>query len=198
MANRQSRFTVSTDTCRAAAVLLEAQAREEAQLHDLGLAGVNGLESPQRVIQFDEVLLQRLRHVHRQFQGHLAHASATLVVVTRARMIDEDTPHRARRHGEEVGPILPLHAIELDQPEVRLVDERGRLQRVAVTFVAQVPSSQVMQLMVHAAARAGQEPRVRPFPTPAARSVGVSAELGTTKFTPADVIDAPFRTRTPP
>ena len=149
LANRQSRFTVSTEVSSAAGGLLNAQASEEAQLDDLCLARVNRLEPPQRVIQFDEVPLRLPRYLHRQLQRDFGRSSASLVVVPGASVIDEDPPHRARRHREEVGAILPLDAIEVDEPEVRLVDERCRLQCVTSALMSQVLPGQLTQLLIH-------------------------------------------------
>ena len=53
-----------------------------------------------------------------------------------------------RGHAEEVGAVLPLHARLIDHPHVRLVDERGRLQRVAGALAAQVVGREAAQLRV--------------------------------------------------
>ena len=41
------------------------------------------------------------------------------------------------------------HAIELDQPEVRLVDKRGCLECMARTLAGHVPSRQLAQLVMN-------------------------------------------------
>ena len=45
--------------------------------------------------------------------------------------------------------ILPLDAIEVDQPEVRLVDGRCRLQCVTSALMSQVLPGQLTQLLIH-------------------------------------------------
>ena len=46
-------------------------------------------------------------------------------------MIDEDPPHHHRGHANELGAVLPVvHLPLVDQPEIRLVHERGGLQGV--------------------------------------------------------------------
>jgi len=45
--------------------------------------------------------------------------------------------------------ILPLHAAGIDQPQIRLVDERCRLQRMAGPFVRHVPAGDAAELAVH-------------------------------------------------
>jgi len=44
--------------------------------------------------------------------------------------------------------IVPLHVTDIDELQVRLVDERGWLQRVAVTFVPHVAPGDAAQFRV--------------------------------------------------
>ena len=53
-----------------------------------------------------------------------------------------------RRDAEEVRAILPLHATLIDQLQERLVDQRGRLQRVIATFTIHAAARETMQLAV--------------------------------------------------
>jgi hypothetical protein len=48
-----------------------------------------------------------------------------------------------------VSPVLPLHRVLLDQPEVGLVDERGRLERVVRPLNREIVASEAAQLRVH-------------------------------------------------
>ena len=47
-----------------------------------------------------------------------------------------------------MGLALPVELIESEQPDVCLVDERGRLQRVVGTFLAHVADGDFVQLPV--------------------------------------------------
>jgi len=49
-----------------------------------------------------------------------------------------DAAHHLRGHGEEVVPALPVHPGDIDQPQVRLVDERGGLEGMVRALVAHV------------------------------------------------------------
>jgi hypothetical protein len=49
----------------------------------------------------------------------------------RERGINEYSPHDTSRDREKVRSILPFHLANLDEPEIRLIDERGGLQRMA-------------------------------------------------------------------
>jgi hypothetical protein len=54
----------------------------------------------------------------------------------RPRVIDEDPPHHHRGHANELGAVLPVHQPLVDQPEIRLVHERGGLQGVVEPLAA--------------------------------------------------------------
>jgi hypothetical protein len=55
-------------------------------------------------------------------------------------MIDGDLAHRARREGEEVPSVAPESPLRLHEFEVRLVDERRRIQCVARPAACQLPA----------------------------------------------------------
>ncbi len=63
-------------------------------------------------------------------------------------MVDQDPPHRLRGDREEVPAVLPLDSGLVDQPEVGLVDERGRLQRLVRPFAAELAPGDRAQLAV--------------------------------------------------
>ena len=68
--------------------------------------------------------------------------------IVAARVVDEDAAHRLSRNGEEMGAVLPVHALVIDQPQVRFVDQRRRLQAVAGTLAPHVPVRQTTELVV--------------------------------------------------
>jgi hypothetical protein len=47
-----------------------------------------------------------------------------------------------------VGAILPLDLLDLDQPQIRLVDERGGLQCMSGVFALRVPPREAPQFVV--------------------------------------------------
>ena len=55
-----------------------------------------------------------------------------------ARVVDQDAPHHLRGDAEEVRATLPGDAILAGEPEVRLVDQGGGLQRVVRPFAAKI------------------------------------------------------------
>ncbi len=76
--------------------------------------------------------------------------AAALAGALLSRVIDEHAPHRLRGEGEEVMAIVDdVGAVH--EAQIRLVDERGRLQRVLPGFAAHVASRQLMKLRVQGA-----------------------------------------------
>jgi hypothetical protein len=71
-------------------------------------------------------------------------------------MIHQDTPHQLRRYGKKMGTALPLHAPVVDQPGIRLVNQRGRLQRVASAFVAHIAAGEAPQFVINNGSEAVQ------------------------------------------
>jgi hypothetical protein len=63
-------------------------------------------------------------------------------------VIDEQAAHDARRNPEEVGATLTPDPVLPDEFEIRLVDERRRLERLRTMLPAQVVRSQPSQLVV--------------------------------------------------
>ena len=48
-----------------------------------------------------------------------------------------------------MGAILPVYPLDIDKPDVCLVDQGGSLQRVARGFLPHVPRSNPMQILVN-------------------------------------------------
>jgi hypothetical protein len=63
-------------------------------------------------------------------------------------VIDEDATHHLRRHAEEVGAILPDHALLSNQAQIRLMNQGRRLQRVARMLLTQVPGGAPSQFLL--------------------------------------------------
>ena len=70
----------------------------------------------------------------RQAERHPLGLAAALVGGAVARVIDEDPPHHHRGDAHELGAVRPVHLPLVDQPEIRLVHERGGLQGVVAAL----------------------------------------------------------------
>jgi len=64
-------------------------------------------------------------------------------------MVDKDAPDELGRKREEVVSITPLHLALIDKAQIRFVDQRGSLKRVAGTFPVQARLREPTQLSVH-------------------------------------------------
>ena len=64
------------------------------------------------------------------------------------RHVDQHAPHDLRRHGEEVGAVLPARVLPVDQPQVGFVDQRRRLQEVARPLSRHVARREAVQLLL--------------------------------------------------
>jgi hypothetical protein len=60
----------------------------------------------------------------------------------------ENTSHHTCRHRQEMGAVLPLHLLHVDEPEIGLVDQGGGLQRVTTSFEAHVTARDTVRLVV--------------------------------------------------
>jgi hypothetical protein len=63
-------------------------------------------------------------------------------------VVDQNSTHERRGHGQEVRPIRPIGAPLIDQPQVRLVNQRGRLKGMIGSFVSQLPCGERSQFAV--------------------------------------------------
>jgi YVTN family beta-propeller protein len=92
-------------------------------------------------------------------------------------VVDEDTPHHIRRDPKEMAAILPRHRDVTDQPQIHLVNQSRRLQRVVVAFLTEATGGALPQLTVHerqqliASAKVPSPPRAKQ-PAGSAGSVG--------------------------
>src|SRR5437667_6921300 len=75
--------------------------------------------------------------------------AAALIRLMGAGMVHKDAAHQLRGDAVELRTVLPLRVLLIDQLEVSLVDQRRRLQRVALTLSPQIVTRQPAQLAVN-------------------------------------------------
>ena len=107
-------------------------------------------------------------------RGH-DHAAAVLVARVAARMIDQDAPHHVAAIAKKCA--RSRQAVHVDEPQVRFVGERRRLQRVAGALGLHVVVGEAMQLVVDDQDErvGGRQDPGRPEPAAAGRSARVPA-----------------------
>ena len=128
--------------------VVEGQPAEKSQLHHAALARIERRQLGQRRVQIEEVDVWRVvvrdGAVERQARpsagpfGHLAPPG----------VIYQDPAHHLGRQGEEMRSILPIGVPLVDESEVRLVDQRRRLQQVPRLFVPESGRRPAAQLLV--------------------------------------------------
>jgi hypothetical protein len=79
--------------------------------------------------------------------GDAVQVAAALLRQALARVVDDDAAHRRRRIGEEVRAIVELRGVAADEFQVRLVHERGGIERVPV-LPGELPARHGVQLLV--------------------------------------------------
>ena len=74
--------------------------------------------------------------------------AATLLIVPCARVVHEDAPHHASGHRQEMRAVVPRHVFRVDQPQIRFVDERRRLEAVPGTLSRHAAPRDLVELPV--------------------------------------------------
>src|SRR5438128_12094040 len=75
--------------------------------------------------------------------------AASFLIISRPGKIDEDTPHQAGTKAKEMGAILPIDVVCIDQPEIDLMNQGSGLQGLTGLFTCHVAMGQAVQLVVN-------------------------------------------------
>jgi len=62
---------------------------------------------------------------------HLYRGASAPLILLRPRPVHQDASHQAGGHRQKVSPVLPFDLLDVDETEVRLVDEGRGLQTMA-------------------------------------------------------------------
>ena len=81
-------------------------------------------------------------------QRHFPDASASPVVATRASRVNQETAHHPGRKRKEVRTAFELNPVDVDQPEVGLVDESRCLQGMTRWLTPHVAVGKASQFVV--------------------------------------------------
>lgn len=122
--------------------LVDGQTAEKPQLDDLTPPGVKSGQALERAIQCDQVDRAFGGHESRFVEADLLCAPAALRVATRARVIDEDSPHEARGNPQKVCAILPAEWWGIRESHKHFVDKGGGLECVAFSLAAHVAAGE--------------------------------------------------------
>lgn len=75
--------------------------------------------------------------------------TSTFFSAVGARIFNENTPHDLCRHAEEGGTVFQINPALFHQPEIKLVDQSGRLKNVVRPFMAHLGSSNAAQILIY-------------------------------------------------
>jgi hypothetical protein len=65
------------------------------------------------------------------------------------RVINQHLPHQPGGNSQEVCAIAGFERSLVNQPQIRLMDQRGALQRMTGTFAPQLASRDIAQLLIN-------------------------------------------------
>ena len=146
-ASRQSRVRVSGEIFKTVAVsstLSPPKNRNSTTRLRRGSSVANALS----VVERHEILSTIVCSESLVVQRDLLTASSAFLITAGRCIVHQDAPHQASRYREKVRAIAPAHPTDIDQSQIRLVDECGDLQDVAGAFVRHVPTGDTAELLM--------------------------------------------------
>src|SRR5687767_12394966 len=127
---------------------LDGGAAEEPELDEARLFGIEVRELGQCRVEIEQVDRWLAAGDESLVEGDTVARAAALGGAARAGALDQNLTHRVRGDGAEVGAVLPPARAVLHQPQVGLVHERRRLQRLPRFLAADVTRREPAQLLV--------------------------------------------------
>src|SRR5262249_7463051 len=95
----------------------------------------SGREFAQDIIQIEQFLIGAKRE-EMVIEGGASPLPTMTLTTLASSLLDEDPPHGLRGRDEEVPATIPmLHLLDINQPKVSFVNQRGRLQRLSRLFL---------------------------------------------------------------
>ena len=101
------------------------------------------------LVQGNQIATRFLRQGQVVAQGDSNGTGAPFLVTPRTGEINENPAHQTSGHGEEVRAVLPADAAALDQTDIYLVDERGCLKAMPLSFSGHSATSDPMEFVVN-------------------------------------------------
>src|SRR5437773_1748400 len=128
--------------------LFHAESAKEAHFHNLHFAWIDSRQPVHRVIERQQVHVLIAAHDGCLFQGDVLHATSAFQVVA-PRVLYQNAPHQLGRNREEMGAILPLHALVIHQAHVGFIDQGRGLEAVAGALAFHVALRQTVELVIN-------------------------------------------------
>src|SRR5437867_6188264 len=128
--------------------LFHAESAKEAHFDNLHFAWIDSRQCVHRVIERQQVHVLIAAHDGCLFQGDVLHATSAFHVVA-PRVLYQNAPHQLGRNREEMGAILPLHALVIHQAHVGFIDQGRGLEAVAGALAFHVALPQTVELVIN-------------------------------------------------
>ena len=145
-----SRLTVAQCDRLTQREFIDRQPTKKSQLDDPRLTWIECREIRQRVMQGQDLDVEttlRIRHVGEH--KRVTCEPFALGGSPPPGVIDQDTSHRLSGDAVEMAAILPMDPLLAAQPDICLVDECRRLQRVARPLPAEIGRCKLPELSLH-------------------------------------------------
>lgn len=126
-----------------------AEPAEKPEFHHVGRARIESLKAGQRLVDPQQALVDFDGGAVAFQQGDLGYVPAPFPAAHAAGMVHQNPPQLLRRHGVEMGAILPGNRFATADPQKELVHDGGGLQRVPAALAAHLPGSNAMQFTVN-------------------------------------------------
>jgi hypothetical protein len=128
----------------------ERQARERTQVNQLGAGRVLASQFLQGLVQCQQIVVGRIVQHGIEIDPNAPAPSPALLSAAIPGPIHEDSAHRLSGGGEEVGtPVPRFFRVIANEPNIRLVDQGCRLERLPRLLVSHSLSRQLAKFVVH-------------------------------------------------
>ena len=144
----QWRLTVAGEMSIASAVSSTVSPPKKRSSTSRAWLGIERREPIERLVERDEIDRSLAAGHERLVERDALARAAALLRAAGACALDQNLAHRMRRDRAEVRAVLPPSRFVLHETQIRLVDERRGLQRLAGTLAAQITRGKPPQLLV--------------------------------------------------
>lgn len=129
--------------------LFNGQSAKVPHFDDVTLARIDRLQRREGIVKGHQVVLRLSRCGLTFDERDAADAAAALLILPAPRGVHEHAAHQPRGHREKVRAIRPPDALQVDQPQIRLIDQSSRLQAMTGTLPGHVLPRELAQFLVH-------------------------------------------------
>jgi hypothetical protein len=131
-----------------AGYLLVVQTAEVSQFNYLTATWIDLGETLERFVETNHFGSESGRDGRGLFERDLLRTAATFCVGMTPSVIDQNAAHDLCGDSEEVRAVGPMNVFLIDETNVSLIDERGGLKRVTLSFPAHVTAGKPVEFVV--------------------------------------------------